>query len=203
MPKKCSVEGCGREAEGRGWCHAHLLRWLRLGDVQADRPIGRRVNSSCRVEGCKRPAAKRQLCESHAARMRKFGDVQADKPVREVSGTGYVNRGYLVVPVPPHLRHLSAGDSSTTEHRLVMARHLGRALRPDESVHHKNGNRLDNRLENLELWSRWQPSGQRTEDKVEWAVEILRRYAPDRLAKLEKDDQETVAPTGFEPALPP
>ena len=57
-----------------------------------------------------------------------------------------------------------------------MSEHLGRPLLPTENVHHVNGVRSDNRLENLELWSRSQPAGQRVVDLVAWAREILATY---------------------------
>jgi hypothetical protein len=83
--------------------------------------------------------------------------------------------GYLRV-------HLGPRRGRILEHRYVMEQAIGRELFPDETVHHRNGITTDNRLENLELWSSNHPSGQRIEDIVEWAVEMLTRYRPELLA---------------------
>lgn len=65
-----------------------------------------------------------------------------------------------------------------------MEQHIGRPLEDHEEVHHRNGNRADNNLSNLEIWNTRQPKGQRPEDKVEYALDILRLYRPELHERL-------------------
>ena len=85
-----------------------------------------------------------------------------------------MRNGYVVKYVSAHPNANAKGE--VREHRLVMEDHLGRYLTKDERIHHKNGIRDDNRIENLELWASVHPYGQRASDLVKFAHEILKRY---------------------------
>lgn len=176
----CIVPNCERDRRRREYCGAHYQRFMKYGDPLKGAPSPRAQSPVCIAPGCNARSAAHSRCSKHLYRMRKYGSFDLPSVSRDLKPrvTAF---GYKVVYLPESPMANSSG--LVFEHRLVMSNHIGRPLTSDESVHHVNGDRLDNRIENLELWSKSQPAGQRVADKIAWATEILRTYAPHRLAQ--------------------
>ena len=199
-PHVCSVATCERKAVTRGWCHGHYIRWNRGGDVRADEPLTRDVIDICVVDDCGRGATSTRYCRTHYNRWKLYGDPLAGGPIRVVTGDGSIQHGYWWTGVRPDQRHLVPdGRKRELEHRLVMAEVLGRPLLAEESVHHRNRQRLDNRKDNLELWSSAQPKGQRVEDKLAFARALIELYEPEVAEALGWDlDPDGGAPWNYQ-----
>jgi len=168
-----------RGARGQIVHYQTRIRYTTVMGVRVSIQCGREFQPSSRHLRC--PACRsRDLCACGKPKQEKSATCSACRTVSGASngrwrgGRTRHKAGYVLAWAPGHPR---AGKSNYVfEHILVMEEVLGRYLLPEESVHHRNGVRDDNRPENLELWTRPQPSGIRASDAVAWAREILARY---------------------------
>lgn len=174
-PKKsCSFEGCKDSTHSRGLCSTHYAKARRENSFEF-------LNTKrCTVRDCSEAHHSAGMCAKHFERWKRLGSTFL--PERQRTKARWLNaEGYVVICRPGHPNCFDKARGYIFEHRAVMADSIGRPLLSEETVHHKNGNRQDNSPANLELWSSNHGRGQRVEDQIEWAISILRRYAPDRL----------------------
>jgi len=112
---------------------------------------------------------------------RPVGTYGPQKNPRAKVGDRRLQDGYVYVKVERGHWAAHASRSWAAEHRIVMGEMLGRPLHANESPHHKNGIRTDNRPENLELWVRQQPRGARVSDLQEFARWVRDTYGLDTI----------------------
>lgn len=169
-PSTCTVPKCPNKHKGHGYCVKHLARWKARGTTDPKpKPL-------CSVEGCLKPSRSKGLCNMHRIRLKLQGTPGEAAPRKGLGGTGTVHSktGYRYFYRPRHPNASKRGF--VAEHIIVMAQVLGRPLKKGETIHHRNGIRADNRIENLELRTGMHPAGQSIQDMLTFCRAYLKEY---------------------------
>jgi len=157
-PVLCTVDGCTREHAGKGFCTKHLKKFHKYGD-----PLGKaqpKELKHCSISGCTDKYHGLGFCAKHLSRFKKYGDplgMPPENPIklsggRRVAGQGegrHYNGDYFLILCPCHPKANKKGY--VKEHRLIMEVFLGRFLTDSEVVHHKDCNKKNNDINNLEI----------------------------------------------------
>jgi len=197
---RCIVPECGSRPVGRGLCSAHWQRWKKGEDVGVKVPeadSGKSLASypkaaECKVPGCERRPVNRWMCNKHAIQ-RQAGIIDEDgNKLREKKNRGRLPKGYRTYQ-RGYLKKMCKGhpnadkDGYVLEHRLVMEEHVGRYLTADEVVHHINGTRDDNRIENLQLRTKKSHGyGHEPIQNVEEAITVLEKLVNKKMSGGER-----------------
>lgn len=169
--KKCKEDDCKERHYSLGFCRNHYRQFSYYRNRGTKKKNWPKI---CTVIGCGKVTRVKGLCNAHYLRKKRLGDPTVPKKYAPAGSGHKTAMGYRKIYVEDG-RHI-------LEHRYVMEKIIGRKLLPTESVHHLNGDKSDNKPSNLEMWNRTQPAGQRVEDKVSWAIDLLKLYAPGMLA---------------------
>ena len=170
--EECAVDWCESDVKSKSLCGTHYIQMLRHGRILPKHEKLIENKRVCAEDGCEQITVGKKLlkCEDHITRY--SGEPAIfDHLGREWVMDGMNNVGYRV-------RAFRSGSKRMRrmEHRVIMETVLERELLPNENVHHINGVRWDNRIENLELWVTRQPSGARISDLLDWSRDYLSKY---------------------------
>ena len=131
----------------------------RIGEIQSAKRVGYKSNHLVIWSACELCGKERWVQESngkpHSKYCPKCSNNRRDikTSMSQEGSKHYHTQGYVLVMLYPSSPYFGMADYNgyILEHRLVMAKHLMRMLSTDELVHHGNGIKDDNRLENLEV----------------------------------------------------
>ena len=155
--RTCILDCCDDKHDSHNHCNRHANKVRKYGYAYGPHKP-KRVAKECVVDGCNKIARSYGACFVHARWRKRTGDPSVKPP--RIIYTPPSKKGERAKYKYVHLvDHPILGTRNITQHRIIMAEHLGRPLYDWENVHHKNGDGFDNRLENLELWVVWQQIG--------------------------------------------
>lgn len=145
----CPIDSCTKPVHSMGMCQSHH-------EKAKYTSRGLNPDEQCSVEHCSLPKHSEKYCTTHLSRLRRTGSVNRnihgkayarDVPV----GHTFINPdGYTEEKVPEEFRRRKSSPYAL-QHRYRMELALNRPLEKHETVHHINGDRSDNNLDNLQL----------------------------------------------------